>query len=126
MLKHEASLLIQIHTEKIGLRAFLFTRRVPDIPTPRCRCGAAWETAEHIILHCDELREERETLRRALTPLPLRTCRDLATVSDTPGAARELVRWLLRTDKFPMFGLAKRIGEEEGEEVEDIRCYDPG
>src|ERR1700735_2340765 len=37
--KAESSLLVQMRTGKIGLRAFLFERRVPDVMTPVCSCG---------------------------------------------------------------------------------------
>ena len=53
--KHESSLLIQIRTGKIGLRAFLFEIRVPDIVTPQRRCGGAPETVAHPLPHCPEL-----------------------------------------------------------------------
>ena len=48
--KAMSSLLVQIRTGKIGLRAFLFKRRVPEVTTPYCRCGLARETFEHIVL----------------------------------------------------------------------------
>ena len=32
--KHESSLLIQVRTGKVGLRAFLFEKKVPGIATP--------------------------------------------------------------------------------------------
>jgi hypothetical protein len=41
--KAESSLLTQARTGKIGLRAFLFQRRVPDVITPQCSCGGARE-----------------------------------------------------------------------------------
>ena len=37
--KAESSLLIQMGTGKIGLRAFLFERRFPELMTPVCVCG---------------------------------------------------------------------------------------
>ena len=36
--------LVQARTGKIGLRAFLFERRVPDVMTPVCACGDGRET----------------------------------------------------------------------------------
>jgi hypothetical protein len=32
--KHESSFLTQVRTGKVGLRAFLFQRKVPDVRTP--------------------------------------------------------------------------------------------
>ncbi|EAQ91763.1 hypothetical protein CHGG_03698 [Chaetomium globosum CBS 148.51] len=36
--KARSTLLVQARTGKIGLRGFLFTRRVPEVVTPVCRC----------------------------------------------------------------------------------------
>ncbi|CCE29306.1 uncharacterized protein CPUR_02999 [Claviceps purpurea 20.1] len=40
LMKHESAALIQMRTEKIGLRGFLFSRKVPDVDSPMCDC---WE-----------------------------------------------------------------------------------
>src|ERR1700684_3835831 len=45
--KAESSLLVQMRTGKIGLRAFLFERRVPDVMTPVCSCGDGWGKVYH-------------------------------------------------------------------------------
>src|SRR5436190_13930238 len=37
--KHESSVLTQMRTGKIGLRAFLYARRVPEVESPLCQCG---------------------------------------------------------------------------------------
>ena len=52
--KHESSLIVQIQTGKIGLRAFLYTRGVPGVSTPGCSCGAGRETALHLLTECQE------------------------------------------------------------------------
>ena len=64
--KHESSLLTQIRTGKVGLRAFLFERKVPEVATPRCLCGEAPETAAHLTLDCQQLSQQREDLQRFL------------------------------------------------------------
>ena len=55
LLKHESSLLTQIRTGKVGLRAFLFEHKVPEVATPWCPCGEAPETAAHLVLDCRDL-----------------------------------------------------------------------
>src|SRR5438045_6706528 len=60
--KAESAVLTQIRTGRIGLAAFLNKVRVPDFPSPQCRCGQAQETAAHIILHCPLYAEARERL----------------------------------------------------------------
>jgi len=85
--------LIQIYIEKIGLKAFLFQCRVPDIPSPNCQCGAR-ETAAHIILHCPLLATQRDSLNRDLGR-PLRTYRDLNEATAAVGPAASIARWIL-------------------------------
>jgi hypothetical protein len=42
-----------MRTGKIGLQAFLFERRVPDVMTPVCSCGIdGRETACHVAAYC--------------------------------------------------------------------------
>lgn len=50
MAKAESSLATQIRTEKIGLAAFLYHRKVPGIPTAACQCGWPKQTAKHVIM----------------------------------------------------------------------------
>jgi hypothetical protein len=69
--KAESSLLIQMRTGKIGLRAFLFDRGVPEVPTPICRCGQGRETAAHVAVYCPE-----ESFSRRSLPFAMRTCQD--------------------------------------------------
>jgi hypothetical protein len=50
--KEESSLLTQARTGRIGLRKFLFLRRVPSIATPYCECGEEEETVQHVLGGC--------------------------------------------------------------------------
>ena len=52
--KAESSALFQARTGRIGLRRFLASARVPGIESADCLCGKGQETAEHILLYCDE------------------------------------------------------------------------
>lgn len=106
--KHESSLLTQIRTETIGLNAFLFGCKVPDVMSPLCRCGRASETAAHLILHCTELTDQRRALDEALER-PLRTCRDLADATREKGTAAIVVRWFLKLERLLEYRLAQRI-----------------
>jgi hypothetical protein len=124
--KHESSLLVQIRTGKVGLRAFLFQRRVPTIPSPHCDCGEGRETAEHVVLRCPLLHQARRALQAKL-PMPLRTRRDFAEATDNKESARVIVRWLLNTGRLQEYRVAERLardtadtaGPEEGEGEEE-------
>jgi hypothetical protein len=48
--KWQSALLIQMRTEKIGLRDFLWKRRVPEVGNPGCDCGEGRQTVDHILL----------------------------------------------------------------------------
>jgi hypothetical protein len=109
--KHESSLLTQIRTGKVGLRAYLFERQVPEVAT-RCPCGDAPETAAHIVLDCRDLTQQREALRRTMAPQALCTYRDFATATSRKKCAPKLVRWLLTTGRFPEYRLAERYRAE--------------
>jgi hypothetical protein len=55
LLKHKSSLLTQICTGKVGLRAFLFEHKVPEVAIPQCPCGNTPETAAYLVLDCCDL-----------------------------------------------------------------------
>ena len=56
----------QLRTGKIGLRAFLFQRGVPDILSPYCQCGER-ETPAHIWMACPLYEQQRAVLPAAAT-----------------------------------------------------------
>jgi hypothetical protein len=118
--KHESSLLTQIRTGKVGLRAFLFERKVPNVATPRCLCGEAPETAAHLVLDCRDLAQPREELRRLMSPKAMRTYRDFATATAKKKNARTIVSWLLSTGRFPEFRLAERYRAEADREFQRL------
>src|SRR5438105_4116656 len=53
--KHESSMLTQIRTGKVGLKAFLHQHWVPGILTPQCSCEEADETPQHLFVDCPEM-----------------------------------------------------------------------
>jgi hypothetical protein len=118
--KHESSLLTQIRTGKIGLRAFLFDRKVPDINTPRCSCGYARETAAHLVLNCPDVEEDRERLRATLRTNPMQNSIDFRRATESNDTAAVLVRWVLSLGRLREYRLAVRLeNDEEDEEDED-------
>jgi ribonuclease HI len=68
--KRASALLVQMRTEKIGLRDFLFNRKVPDIADAQCSCKAGRQTVSHILLRCGKLKDLR---REELGGLPGRS-----------------------------------------------------
>lgn len=105
--KHESLMLLQMRTEAIGLRSFLFRRNVPGVPTPRCSCGGARETAYHVVLECPRFATQRTELRGALAPRALLTRRDYDEALRQPGVAAVLAKWMLRLGLLRMYRLAR-------------------
>ena len=106
--KAESSLLVQMRTGKIGLRAFLFGRGVPDVATPVCRCGQGRETAVHVAAYCPD----EESNRRRL-PFAMRTQRDFTMAVRDPKRAAILTRWFMRIRRLREYEVAVRIADGE-------------
>jgi hypothetical protein len=121
LLKHESSLLVQIRTGKVGLRAFLFARKVPEVATPHCRCGDAPETPQHLVLDCVELTEARRQLQQRLWPQAICTYPDFVEATADPRTAPTIVQWLLATGRFPEFRLAVELSSpDRAEDKEEV------
>ena len=102
--KHISSMITQLRTGRVGLRAFLFQRKVPNIITPICSCGEAPETTYHVLLNCPQTRLHRDNL-----PIPLRTSRDTRMALDDKKLAGEVALWFLKLQKLPQFLLAQKL-----------------
>jgi hypothetical protein len=114
--KAESSLLTQLRTEKIGLRTFLFTCKVPEILTPHCACGTGKETVEHLILWCPERPPPPHLPRRRI----LLSYRDLKNALGDPASAHQIVRWVLSTGRLQEYRLAVSLEEEEWMENPEV------
>ena len=94
--KPMSSLITQIRTEKIGLRAFLADRHVPNY-IPTCDCGWRRQTAKHIIMSCPIYNSQRRQL--------LYFARDSnykQTIATTRGA-KAAARLIQQTGLLPQF-----------------------
>ena len=96
--KAQSAIATQVRTEKIGLRAFLSSRNVPEI-TPECDCGWPKQTAKHIILYCPSIAGRTQMLQEAGTT-------DYIQLTTHPPAVRALTRWILQQRILPQFSLA--------------------
>lgn len=100
--KAESSALVQARTGKIGLRAFLFSRKVPGIVTPLCDCGESPETVEHILGGCPTNPEALDLLRKE-GPLVA-----LLQKLQTGQGARPIIRVLMK--RLPEYRLTLSTG----------------
>jgi hypothetical protein len=107
--KAKSSLLVQARTEVIGLRSFLFQRKVPDVETPYCSCGTGRETFAHLVYEC--LWTVDQWARAGEWPQDLE---QLASYLDNGEQANRLLSWALRLGRLREYRLAVEL---EGEEV---------
>jgi hypothetical protein len=103
--KARSSLLTQARTGAIGLNAFLFKMRVPDIPSPLCSSGCGAETFDHIVLKCLGFKEQRAVLnpRGTLDSFTLRYT--LCSAED----ATPILNWFFGLGRLAEYSLAREI-----------------
>ena len=58
--KSQSSLLVQTRTGKIGLRSFLYTRKI--VEDERCKCGHTSQTVRHILMECPNFNRLRQEI----------------------------------------------------------------
>jgi ribonuclease HI len=90
--KRESAILVQMRTEKVGLRDFLSSRRVPGYSDARCDCGARRQTVAHVLLDC---RNHRDTRRQELGRYPGRN--NLRVILNTRKLATKAIRFMEQT-----------------------------
>ena len=103
--KAESSIVIQAHTEKIGLAQFLCNRGVPGVVTGLCSCGVEPETARHVTLHCNIKEGRRGELRREDAGRTL----DYRWLIGTNAGAKKFSRWLIQSGRLQQFSLVDRL-----------------
>jgi hypothetical protein len=60
----------QLRTEKIGLRAFLADRGIPEAEDGSCQCRGGRQTVYHTLFICKKLRTLREEILGQAQPIP--------------------------------------------------------
>ena len=117
--KAESSALVQARTGKLGLKAFLFQRKVPDIATPLCDCGGAPETVGHLLRGCEARGEGLEALKEQFGPTGA-----LFRRITTGKGARPIIRWLM--ERLPEYKVAREIKRQQDERQEDAEARPRG
>jgi YD repeat-containing protein len=107
--KWQSALLIQMRTEKIGLRDHLLRRKVPEFDDPGCDCGEGRQTVSHVLLRCRNYRD----LRRRVFGIQGRM--DLRAILNEPKSATKAIRFMEQTH---LLGQFRRCGAVQKDEVE--------
>jgi len=109
LVRPQSSLITQLRTGIIGLKAFLFRMKVPGVDSPECECGAPRQDAAHI-LECNNYEDGREQMFQS------GGSRTLYTLLTTPRGAKALTNWWMQQGLQEQYKLAKdMIGELEME-----------
>ena len=101
--KAESSLATQIRTERIGLKAYLHSRKVPGVESPKCKCEWARQTAKHVLLFCPDYAEPKT---RILNAAIIQNYRQIVFTAKGLKAA---TRIMMKTDLLEQFALAKTL-----------------
>jgi len=98
-----SSIIVQLRTGNIGMKAFLHDRHVPGFESPLCECGTEPESVRHVFLSCPLNVEDRSTLLDEVGPLDL-----IGSLADRKRAA-VLARWFMRSGRVQYYGVARRL-----------------
>jgi len=106
LLKHKATVLFLLHTEVLGLNAWLASVGVPGIDK-HCTCEWPAQTMRHILLFCPNHTNSRALYfqRAGLT--------DLHGALFTAASAHQAAKWLATSDLLSHFSLARQITQED-------------
>jgi len=108
--KAEATALLLMRTEVIGLNAWLASVQVPGV-SASCACGWHAQTVRHVLLHCP-LHDRRDLLARCGTER-------FEDILMRPDCAKHAARWLTRSGIMDQFKVAAEIV------MEDVGGYQP-
>jgi len=101
--KAESTLATHIRTERVGLRAYLFTRKVPGFDSAACPCGWNRQTAKHVLIHCPLWEAQRNRIFQATTSL------DYRKMVSTASGLKSAARMLMETGLLGQFSLARTL-----------------
>ena len=107
--KAQSSALVQARTGKIGLRAYLFHRYVPQVDSDQCPCGLGPQTPEHLFADCEDQRSA------SLRALGFSTAAEVRKGLNSAQTAPKMARLLLKSGWLPEFRVAESIRQRQSE-----------
>ncbi|EDN05278.1 predicted protein [Histoplasma mississippiense (nom. inval.)] len=97
-----SSTIVQMRTGKIGLRQFLYERKVPDITDTLCECGNGNQTVRHVLLACPRFNSLRAATWKDGDGRRERL--DLREILTKPKLAKKAARFMILTRLLGQYG----------------------
>ena len=117
----QSSIAIQIRSEHIGLKSYLYRRKVPGVDNPRCPCGYPSENVKHAVMACPlRVKGRADVWRKA-------TIRSFEAMMNDPKDLARITQWILDQEWFEQFrlvGEVERLMLERGEEKRKRGLFD--
>ncbi|GMG55441.1 unnamed protein product [Aspergillus oryzae var. brunneus] len=115
--KPHASIIIQMRTQRNGLKHFLFKIKVSD--SDQCHCGQGSQTSRHILLQCPLFTDPRKAMLDKLDP-GIRRKMDYSGIMSHPQAMRYIAEFIHQTGLLSQFRDVEQTGHyKRGTDVED-------
>jgi len=114
----ESTISTLLRTEHIGLKAYLYRRKVPGITSGACECGELQQTGKHILLFCPRTAKGRQEMFQKIGSTAYR---DILT--STRGM-KIAARYILQTGILEQFRLIQE--QEERQKARERRRSEDG
>ena len=95
--------MVQMRTGKVGLRKFLYERKIPDVEAARCGCRRGEETVRHLLTECLRFKEMRRTMWAREVKKARLNWIDLRTILTTPAYVKKDALFMQKTDLLGQF-----------------------
>ncbi|KHJ33520.1 hypothetical protein EV44_g3676 [Erysiphe necator] len=99
----QSSVAMQIRSEHIGLKSYLYRRKVPGVNNQSCPCGYPSENVKHTVMACPlKVRGRTDVWRKAKN-------RSFEAMISNPEDLGRITQWILDQGWFDQFRLAEVV-----------------